>query len=63
VEQAPGSTELLGGSLTQFDLERDDCPCRGVDKQGRDFADRLPVGRNYCSSSKVFIRNLHRRTS
>jgi hypothetical protein len=63
VKQASGSTELICGSLTQFDLERSDNPCGGIDKQSRHFADRLPVSRNYRSSSKLFIRNLHRRTS
>jgi hypothetical protein len=62
-EDAPGSTDLFGGRLMQFDPKRDDGPRRGVDKQSTHFADRLPVSRNYRASSKVFIRNLHRQTS
>src|SRR6516164_1938608 len=62
MEYGSRSTELLGGSLRQFDLERDDSPCGSVDKKCSHLSDGLPVSRNYCSSSKQFIRNLHCRS-
>src|SRR5262249_29226503 len=43
--------------LMPYDDFRHGC----VNKHSRHFARRLPVSRNYGSSSKVFIRNLHRR--
>src|SRR5262249_14659338 len=38
-------------------------PCRGVNKQRGHFANRVPIRRYYIASSKVFIRNLHRKTA
>jgi len=62
-EQAAGSTDLLGDRFIQFDLERADRPGGSVEKQCGDFADRLAVGGDDCSSSKLFIRNRHCRTA
>jgi hypothetical protein len=46
----------------QFDRDRDDRPCGGIDRQSTHFADRLTVGGNYRPAPKVFVRNLHRQT-